>query len=43
MCQDGEREREGDREPPAGSWLLSEPVSTEPDARLDLVNHEIVT
>ena len=35
------REREGDTESEAGSRLQA--VSTEPDARLELTNHEIMT
>ena len=37
----GGAEREGDTESEAGSRLQA--VSTEPDARLELVNHKIVT
>ena len=35
------REREGDPESEAGSRLLT--VGTEPDARLELLNHGIMT
>ena len=37
----GGAEREGDRESETGSRLRT--VSTEPDARLELANREIVT
>ena len=37
----GGAEREGDRESEAGSGLRA--VSPEPDAGLELVNHEIMT
>ena len=37
----GGAEREGDTEPEAGSGLRA--VSTEPDAGLELTDHEIVT
>ena len=36
-----EREREGDGESKAGSWLQA--VSTEPNAGLELKNREIMT
>ena len=38
---EGQREREGDTESEAGSRLLA--VSTEPDAGLEPMNHEIMT
>ena len=34
-------ERKGDTESKAGSWLSA--VSTEPDAGLELTNHELMT
>ena len=37
----GGTEREGDTEPKAGSKLGA--VSTEPNVRLELMNHEIMT
>ena len=37
----GEGQREGDRESEAGSMLP--PVSTDPDAGLELMNREIMT
>ena len=39
--REGQREREEDTESEAGSRLWA--VSTEPDARLKLKNHEIMT
>ena len=38
---EGQREREGDTESKAGSWVPA--VSTEPDAGLELLDREIVT
>ena len=38
---EGQRQREGDTESEAGSKLSA--VSTEPDAGLELMNHEIMT
>ena len=38
---EGQREREGDTESEAGSRLCA--VSTEPDAGLKLMDHEIMT
>ena len=37
----GEGQREGDTESETGSWLRA--VSTEPDAGLELTEHEIMT
>ena len=41
MSGRGGAEREGDTESEAGSRLRA--VSTEPDVRLELTNHEIMT
>ena len=41
MSREGQREREGDTELEAGSRLRA--VSTEPDAGLKLMSHEIMT
>ena len=41
MSGEGQRQREGDTESEAGSRLRA--VSTEPDAGLELMSHEIMT